>query len=440
MGNMTVITILGMLVITSVFRFRLANRDALPERALSALSVGDVTLFGFLIWSYQYAYELSAGSVLKSPSFYLLFALVATRSLRFHPVPILVTGCFALMGCIGLVLASVLVDGRAAVSSGYVEYLFTAKILIGAEIEKVFGLFAMVACLTYGTIWARSLLHQIDSVIEHLPQGVVLIDRQQRLAVFNNMFRILHRIEPSELQVGAKIDELGPGLALVNAQLGGSEQGEDKSQDAESTGVFAAVHQTPEGQIYSIRQKSMPDGSIVSTTEDVTELQRIQHLAFHDPLTGLGNRSKLDAYLDVLKQDPDCSGAILCIDLDDFKPVNDKLGHQIGDYLLVEVAKRLRACVKYEDLIARTGGDEFIVVIKCSNPQKVAKRIAEDILENICTAFNLDGNVVNIGASIGVRIFEAGLASHGGYLDDADKALYRAKEAGKNQFRFAHAA
>jgi len=439
-GNPYVIGALSMLICNSAFRVLLAKRNPIPEKHLGVLSIFDVGLFVFLIWSYQHAYELPAGSTLKSTSFFLLFAIVATRSLRFHPVPILTTGIAALAGAVLLVVGSIRVDGSEMIATSYVEYLFSAKILIGAETEKIIGLFSMVACLACGTAWARGLLYQIDSVIEHLPQGVALIDKQKRIAVFNSMFRILYKIDSNEISVGSKIQELRTKLQIMEAD----EEQDDQSAQGDETSynpqILSTIQRTQDGQLYSVRQKSMPDGSIVSTTEDVTESQRIEFLAFHDPLTGLANRSKLKAYLSRLELTDNCNGAIFVIDLDNFKPVNDQYGHQVGDFLLIEIAKRLRSIVREDDLIARIGGDEFVIAIETESPTATAKRIAAKIIEVSCSPFEIEGRTIQIGASVGVRVFKDGLAYPDILIDEADKALYQAKEEGKNQFRFAEAA
>lgn len=439
-GNPLTITILGSLILSAYIRVFLVKRNVLPEKTLIALGVFDVVLFLFLIWSYQYAYELPAGSILKSPSYFLLFAIVATRSLRFHPYPIIAAGCSAVLGSFALVVAAIRVDGSTMLTSSYVEFLMSTKILIGAEAEKVFALSAFTGCLVFGAWWARGLLLQIDSVVEHLPQGVALVDKQRRLAVFNSMFRTLYRIREEDIRIGTSIEDFDGPLQLINPMSTAKDfSGLQRSRGNESD-ILSTVHQTEDGQIYAIRRKNMPDGSVVSTTEDVTEIQRIQHLAFHDPLTSLANRRKLDVYLEELQNKDKVCGAILCLDLDNFKPVNDIHGHQIGDLLLVHVAKRLRACVRHDDLIARTGGDEFIFLIEASNPDRIAQRVAEEVLASICRSFELEGRHIQIGASIGIRVFEGTLTSPQEYIDEADKALYLAKEKGKNQFRFAKAA
>ena len=439
-GNPLTITILGSLILSSYFRVFLASRDILPEKTLLALGIFDVVLFLFLIWSYQYAYALPAGSILKSPSYFLLFAIVATRSLRFHPYPIIATGCSAVLGSLLLVLAAVWIDGNAMLTSSYAEFLMTTKILIGAEIEKVFALTAFTACLAFGAWWARGLLLQIDSVVEHLPQGVALVDKQRRLAVFNSMFRRLYRIKEDDIRIGTSIEDFDGPLQLINPLSAANDTPNLHWAIGTESDIASTVHQTEDGQIYSIRRKNMPDGSVVSTTEDVTEIQRIQHLAFHDPLTSLANRRKLDGALETLQEKEAVSGAILCLDLDNFKPVNDIHGHQIGDLLLVHVAKRLRACVRQDDLIARVGGDEFIILIEATQPDRIAERVAGELLASICRPFDLEGCRIQIGASIGIRVFEGALTSPQEYIDEADKALYLAKEKGKNQFRFAEAA
>lgn len=204
---------------------------------------------------------------------------------------------------------------------------------------------------------------------------------------------------------------------------------------------------------YTITAVRSPDGSVthyVVTMNDITDRKseddRIRGLAFHDHLTLLPNRGllldRVERALATARRTGG-SGALMFLDLDDFKAVNDLYGHHVGDLLLRQVAGRLTALVREVDTVARLGGDEFVVLLENLDPQTGraeadAERIAGKIVARLGEPFDFGGRVVRIGASIGVTMFgpaDAELAPEV-LLDRADAAMYRGKRAGKNRVRF----
>ena len=168
-----------------------------------------------------------------------------------------------------------------------------------------------------------------------------------------------------------------------------------------------------------------------------TEAQ-IRALAFSDPLTGLPNRTKFQAELDAQiasRRKGDGDFALMMIDLDRFKPVNDTLGHAVGDVVLQRTAGRLRAAVREYDVVARLGGDEFAVLqVGVSNADE-AREVAARIIDLVDRPFIIDSQVVNIGASVGVAMAPADGETADALLRNADLAAYNAKEAGRGTFR-----
>ncbi len=168
--------------------------------------------------------------------------------------------------------------------------------------------------------------------------------------------------------------------------------------------------------------------------------QRLTYLAHHDFLTNLPNRA---LFLDRLKyslllaQRSGTRLAVIFLDLDGFKAVNDTQGHQVGDYLLQGVAQRLQAVVRTSDTVARLGGDEFTMVLNNIGENKNAEAVALKIIETLSQPFEFEDVVCRIGASIGISFFEAGEMDAESLLEQADAAMYRAKEAGKNTWRIA---
>jgi diguanylate cyclase (GGDEF)-like protein len=164
----------------------------------------------------------------------------------------------------------------------------------------------------------------------------------------------------------------------------------------------------------------------------------LEHQAFHDGLTSLPNRALFRERVGHALRRRSQAGtplALLFIDLDDFKTVNDELGHAAGDDLLVAVAGRLQTCVRGEDTVARLGGDEFAILLEQAPSHEVAVRVAGRILESMGPPFPLQGHQVQVGASVGVTVSQA--ADVDAVLREADVAMYTAKARGKGRFEMA---
>lgn len=166
--------------------------------------------------------------------------------------------------------------------------------------------------------------------------------------------------------------------------------------------------------------------------------QKLFYEANHDALTGLANRQmflqQLKQQFALSKRQPQHKIALLFIDLDRFKLINDTLGHHIGDAFLVEVSKRLQTAVREHDLVSRLGGDEFVVLLTSLANEVDAEEIAERIIETIRQPFLLHGQQVNSGASIGIAYYSHELSKAEALLRDADAAMYQAKSMGRNRF------
>ncbi|MCE3264824.1 MAG: diguanylate cyclase/phosphodiesterase with sensor(s) [Pseudoduganella sp.] len=198
----------------------------------------------------------------------------------------------------------------------------------------------------------------------------------------------------------------------------------------------------------SVSEVELPDGNLfVAILHDLTEQQRAQEriyrLAHHDPLTGLDNRLSLNLRLDqLLAQTRRAQGtaAVMFLDLDHFKKINDTHGHASGDQLLVAVADRLRDLLREVDTIARLGGDEFIVVTSGSVTPADATHIALRIVHALAEPFQLEGKTIHTGTSVGVAMFPQDGADSAALLRHADTAMYAAKSQGRGNFQFFEAA
>lgn len=172
--------------------------------------------------------------------------------------------------------------------------------------------------------------------------------------------------------------------------------------------------------------------------EDLLRAQAALVNARHDALTGLPNRGLFHEQLEQACAHARQNGqtlALMFIDLDKFKHVNDSLGHAAGDELLIQVAQRLRACVRDGDLLARLGGDEFTAVLCQLADQDTGIQIAQRILADLRTSFSLSMGHADIGGSVGMSFFPNDASEPMTLLKNADVAMYQAKEAGRNTYR-----
>jgi diguanylate cyclase (GGDEF)-like protein len=193
------------------------------------------------------------------------------------------------------------------------------------------------------------------------------------------------------------------------------------------------------------RNESSLDGRslCVVTVHNISEQrqteERLASLAYYDWLTGLPNRLLFDDRLQLEiahAQRGRTALAVLFIDLDNFKPVNDIYGHAIGDSLLRNVAIRLRRCLRESDTLSRRSGDEFTAIATKVGNRQSCERIARLVLSQLALPFRIESHDIKIGASIGISLFPSDGNDADVLVSHADEAMYRAKQAGRNSFRF----
>jgi len=174
-------------------------------------------------------------------------------------------------------------------------------------------------------------------------------------------------------------------------------------------------------------------GTASDITDEVAAHAQVQHLSLHDALTGLPNRNKLARYLDdaLLAKEHAPPLTLLMVDLDNFKPINDSLGHPAGDAVLLEVAQRLRDCTREQDLVARLGGDEFVVVLSGMEHTTEIDRFCERLIGSLQQPIHYETHSLHIGASIGIAVSRRQGHVPGELIRCADIALYQAKSEGK---------
>jgi diguanylate cyclase (GGDEF)-like protein len=286
---------------------------------------------------------------------------------------------------------------------------------------------------------------RLDAALDNMSQGLCLYDAENRLQVVNRRFCEIFMLAPAKVQPGITFHQV---LELsVIAGNHGNRTAADLITEEEGF-----IHQRVTGthfmefrqdRVVSITRQPTSDGGWVATYEDVTERRRaearIAFMARHDALTNLPNRVLFAERIEqALGQTGRGCGdfAVFCLDLDNFKQVNDTLGHPVGDELLRAVAERLEACIREVDTVGRLGGDEFAVLQYGIERPEDAAVLARRILEVVSAPYIIEGQKITVGVSIGISIAPSDGATCGKLLRNADVALYRAKADGRGTWRF----
>ena len=269
-----------------------------------------------------------------------------------------------------------------------------------------------------------------SEILDLLHDGVAVFDADDCLLFANdaclNLFKPIAERFVEGAPFGALMAEAGRRKMLADAFIGPGEIDFD------------------DGRTVLLRENRLTSGGVVRTFTDLTEYrlveEQIVYLASHDEVTGLPNRSLFLDRLDVaLRQSAreHTRVAVLFVDLDGFKGVNDRLGHEAGDMVLHQVAVRLVARVRASDTVARFGGDEFTIILnQVSNAQDVG-RVAQSIVDELCRPFTVKKATAMIGASIGVALFPDDGETGESLLRAADQAMYKVKHSGKCGYRLA---
>jgi diguanylate cyclase (GGDEF)-like protein len=217
---------------------------------------------------------------------------------------------------------------------------------------------------------------------------------------------------------------------------------EDRLAVVRTSKASTKIQELTDGRVVAIAHRPMANGGWVATHEDITQLQKVEerlaHLALHDALTGLPNRTLLRERIEeaLPRAETGKRFALLCLDLDRFKIVNDTLGHAAGDELLKEVADRLLKCVSDDDMIARLGAVEFAIVQLDETQPRAATRLASRISEVIQRPFELQGHQGVVDTSVGIAIAPNDGVNADQLLRNADLALYKAKNDGRGGHHF----
>ncbi|MEH2586262.1 diguanylate cyclase (GGDEF)-like protein [Bradyrhizobium sp. AZCC 1721] len=335
------------------------------------------------------------------------------------------------LSVLGMSLIGVLADRRLASRTSKFEEIISQLSVARQQVERS----------------QRELQEQklrLDTAINHMGEGLCMFDSEKRLVVCNARYAEMYRLPPELLRPGT------PHREIIQHRIATGILKREAAQQLVSTinalpvnATASRIDEFADGRLICVTRQPMAGGGWVATHLDVTEQRRsearIIHMAQHDALTDLPNRVRLRVRMEhalAIIREGGSGLAVLMLDLDRFKEVNDTLGHPTGDKLLQAVAARLLECIRDTALIARLGGDEFAVIDYVTNPVVEAAALAEKISHALCEPFDLGDHRVTIGTSIGIAIAPRDGTSPDEILKSADLALYSAKSGGRGAFRF----
>jgi len=329
---------------------------------------------------------------------------------------------------------------------GYFAFLYVAaNIAITNSLHR--NLLALSDAIKQSKALASALHSQnltLDAALNTMIHGLAMFDRDLKIAVSNAPYRALYGIPETLSLPGTPLTAIA--RFLIERQVIGADQVRDVRsalaavQDTQTT--VSREIQTRAGRVLILTIAPAAEGGVLLLTEDATERKateaRIEQMARFDELTGLANRFELNNQLAEAFARRERTGeafALLYVDLDGFKQVNDNLGHDIGDRVLAETANRLRGAIRAGDLLARFGGDEFLLILPSAS-HTIVTSIAQRMIDAMGKSFQIDTKTVYVTASIGIAMAPEDGETPTDLLRHADTALYKAKGAGRNTLTF----
>jgi diguanylate cyclase (GGDEF)-like protein len=430
-------------------------------RRVSLRSDGSISLMrrdGMLLARHPHIEDNIGKSLAHNPQFKLFMSKANFGAVRLTSV---------VDGQDRLIAAHVLPDYPLAVAVGVTVASALANWQIGAWYTAAIGaiMALVVGCVMFltgrqiaKTLYAQNL--QLDSALNNMSQGLCMFDAQQQLMVSNALYARMYGLTPEDVRPGTQLREIVE-KRIARGTFAGSSPADYVRDVVDGRIVQASAHSnhaasepglvTPnsrhvrelsDGRIIEVVNHPIEDGGWVATHEDITDRaraeQRVTHMAEHDMLTGLPNRARLCQELDraLARAEDGQQLALLYLDLDHFKRVNDAFGHGVGDELLRVASDRLRGCVRETDMIARLGGDEFAVLQSPIRDPAEAADLAMRIDSALRAPFDLKGYQALVGVSIGISVAPRDAVERDHLLRNADLALYGAKESGRGTYHF----
>jgi diguanylate cyclase (GGDEF)-like protein/PAS domain S-box-containing protein len=304
----------------------------------------------------------------------------------------------------------------------------------------------------------------LNTIINTIPDPIFVKDQRYRWVVLNEAFSrflgypLAELIEQSDYDVFPKAEadifrQQDDTVFRTERDCHNEEAFTDRNGFTHYIETKRSLHKDAAGNrflvgiIRDITERKRMEDDLKRTTAELVqsnaELQRsatqLNHVANHDSLTGVPNRKLFHERLEqaiAWAQEQDQVVALLFLDLDGFKQINDTKGHNVGDLLLKAVARRLTGCLRGSDTVARLGGDEFTVILPGIPSAQDASRVATKLLTTISKPFELDGHLISITSSVGISLYPHQASDLDTLLKEADNAMYRAKQAGKGRYEF----
>ena len=284
---------------------------------------------------------------------------------------------------------------------------------------------------------------RLDAAVNNISIGLCMMDAKGRLVICNEPYARIYNLPADFVRPGTQLEDILGHLFDVGMSASGTR--EDyiiwRREVIARREYGKTIHEL-NGRIIMMQHHPMKDGGWVSTHEDITEQRqneaRIHHLARHDALTDLPNRAEFleeMARTEATLQRGEMA-AVLYIDLDHFKAVNDTLGHAVGDEVIKQAAVRLWGTTRESDLLARLGGDEFALLLRPIDNADAAARAADRIIKTMGSPMNIKGQQIEIGASVGIAVGPGDGVTTDTLVKNADLALYKAKSEGRSTYHF----
>ena len=374
------------------------------------------------------------------PLLFLVFPFLLLTAIRTG-----LLGATAASTLVGVLATGLTIKGAGPIANlgqlSAVEHILFVQVYV---LTVVLSSLLVAARVAYGELLEKK-LHRQSSIsaaaLENMTQGLAMFDSDGKLVTCNNKYEKLYQLPAALTKPGISRDEINAHLLALGEYDDAQMQHFMKQSPSDPLWLRELI-QHKSGKIIQVQRHPLPDGGWVATYEDVTAQRnaeaRIEHLAAHDPLTNLMNRASFNDHLQslVAGRSSGQTSAILLLDVDHFKNVNDTMGHPAGDELLRQIAERLRATIREKDIVSRLGGDEFAILLCRTSSPDAVDALVKRMLPLINAPYQILGSKITASMSIGVSLIQDGLADPEKLMRQADLALYHAKANGRATFRF----